>query len=530
MRKTILILCLFIGIALTLHLIQFNSSPPGFNADEAAYGYNAYSILKTGKDEYGRFLPLRLVSFGDYKLPLYSYLLIPFVAIGGLTPTMVRMPALISALALIPAGYLLAQALFNRRGVSLTVAFLFAVSPGIHFLSRHAHETIPASLLILCALILILHAYKKYRIVLLCIASLLLGASMFMYHSARIYAFVGLFSMLPLIWKNRRSLTWIYVVSIWVIIGGVSFYADSTMPPARIASLFIGTHEGIGLISQELRTQFAYSPFNLPYIVTLWEILRRYVSYLSPEFLMFYGDQNPRFGFPMIGLLSLVEYAAILAGFYFMLRNWKNYYWVFVLFVIAAPLPAALTWQEYSLNRSYLLLPLLITIGGYGTYTIASQFRYRSVLLATILILHCVFIARTWEFIYFHYPTRATVIRSWEAGYKEAMHYVYEKRDNYDEVYVTAKDGQPYMQYLFWNKITPAVIQKQSERTKPDIYGFTQVKTLDGIYFQDVPLKHGTILIVAADTQEVPSCARHLKDITQRSETLFRIYEAGRGC
>ena len=64
-------------ISLFLHRYKQNQVPPCINADEAAFGYNAYSILKTGKDEYGKFLPLRFESFKDYKLPLYTYLSIP---------------------------------------------------------------------------------------------------------------------------------------------------------------------------------------------------------------------------------------------------------------------------------------------------------------------------------------------------------------------------------------------------------------------------------------------------------------------
>ena len=68
-----------------------NVSPPALNADEVTNAYDAYSILKTGKDQYGNFMPLRFKSFGDYKLPLLTYLAIPFIKIFGLTETGIRM-------------------------------------------------------------------------------------------------------------------------------------------------------------------------------------------------------------------------------------------------------------------------------------------------------------------------------------------------------------------------------------------------------------------------------------------------------
>ena len=53
-------LLLIITLAILLRLTLLSSVPVGFNDDEAAFGYNAYSILKTGRDEWGRFLPFPL--------------------------------------------------------------------------------------------------------------------------------------------------------------------------------------------------------------------------------------------------------------------------------------------------------------------------------------------------------------------------------------------------------------------------------------------------------------------------------------
>src|SRR3989338_7362706 len=90
-KKTFLILLVISLFALFLNVYEKSTVPPSFNADEAAFGYNVYSLSQTGKDEYGNFLPLRLKSFGDYKMPLYSYLSIPFVGLFGLSENSVRM-------------------------------------------------------------------------------------------------------------------------------------------------------------------------------------------------------------------------------------------------------------------------------------------------------------------------------------------------------------------------------------------------------------------------------------------------------
>ena len=80
-------LTLLIGIiilAALLRLWHLDMNPPHLTPDEASLGYNAYSILKTGKDEYGTFMPIIFKSFGDYKPGLYVYAAVPFVAVFGI--------------------------------------------------------------------------------------------------------------------------------------------------------------------------------------------------------------------------------------------------------------------------------------------------------------------------------------------------------------------------------------------------------------------------------------------------------------
>ena len=89
-------LILTLILAATLRLWQLSQNPVHLTPDEAALGYNAYSILKTGRDEWGQLLPVVFKSFGDHKPGLYIYTAIPFVALLGLTELAVRLPSAIS--------------------------------------------------------------------------------------------------------------------------------------------------------------------------------------------------------------------------------------------------------------------------------------------------------------------------------------------------------------------------------------------------------------------------------------------------
>jgi len=70
MKNKLFLIIVFLAIA--VRFIGLTKLPPVLNRDEAAIGWNAYSILKTGKDEHGQFLPLAFKSIGDYKMPLYT--------------------------------------------------------------------------------------------------------------------------------------------------------------------------------------------------------------------------------------------------------------------------------------------------------------------------------------------------------------------------------------------------------------------------------------------------------------------------
>src|SRR5579859_3616347 len=92
MKKYIVVLILIFLLGSFLRFYQLGSIPAGFHRDEAYLGYNAYSILKTGRDMTGHFLPLHLESF-LYSPAGYSYFSIPFIALFGLSPFSVRFAA-----------------------------------------------------------------------------------------------------------------------------------------------------------------------------------------------------------------------------------------------------------------------------------------------------------------------------------------------------------------------------------------------------------------------------------------------------
>src|SRR6476469_999965 len=85
-------ICIFLlGSFLRFHNLA--SNPPGLNWDEVAFGYNAHSIIETGRDEYGQYYPIYFRSLDDYKLPVYVYMTVASEKIFGYTNFAVRFPS-----------------------------------------------------------------------------------------------------------------------------------------------------------------------------------------------------------------------------------------------------------------------------------------------------------------------------------------------------------------------------------------------------------------------------------------------------
>jgi 4-amino-4-deoxy-L-arabinose transferase-like glycosyltransferase len=138
-----------LAAGLFLYLYKLDGIPAGLYIDEALPGYNAYSLMKTGKDEYGKILPLVLRFYGSFNPPLYTYLTIIPVYIFGLSVFSVRLvSALAGLLSVIPFYLLLKNSkIVKNKCAIFASAMLFVISPWLVLHSRVGYEVSLAFLL-----------------------------------------------------------------------------------------------------------------------------------------------------------------------------------------------------------------------------------------------------------------------------------------------------------------------------------------------------------------------------------------------
>ncbi len=533
MKKNILLALIGISlISFFLTIINFRiPSPPSFNADEAAFGYNAFSLLKTGRDEYGTVLPLRLKSFGDYKMPLYSYLSVPFIAVMGLSEASARALNVFLSCLFPFVVYLLANELFVRRKASLFAALFTATSLGLHIVARHAHEAYLAAFLTTSTLLYLIRFLKKKTLLrgILLSASLLL--MLFSYHPGRLFA--GLFFAVVIMYavqKNqlKKHISSLILVGLLIALFSIS---DIIYKPERLKSLLFFSSSGVALKVQELKTEGGIRYLYNPLLVGLREMSFEHLSYFSPQFLLQNGDGNDRFGYKGMGLITPIEYFLFFVGLYFVLKNKEEWGPIFIFILFFSPLSASLSWSTSSLTRSLFLLIAISIFAGYGAVHLFQSIKKNLYFYLFICFIICSFIFYSitqWDFYLFHYPKRLITIHAWQSGYKEVNSYIKKNYTTTKHFYITRDIGMPYIFTLFYLNYPPETYQKEAALSAPDEYGFGQVAGFDKFTFEFKDPKlllPGEIVIGSRNNFEGLSAGYKPLIIAPQGEPMFAIYK-----
>src|SRR5437762_1321819 len=130
------ITALVAGVVIATRFAGLSASPPGLFRDEAAFGYNGWTIAHFGTDQFGTHWPLFFRSFGDYKGPVGVYLEAILTTFLPLSPWVIRLPNAIAGVALAFAAGWLAWRLTRSHVVFLVLVLEAAFEPWFFHLGR----------------------------------------------------------------------------------------------------------------------------------------------------------------------------------------------------------------------------------------------------------------------------------------------------------------------------------------------------------------------------------------------------------
>src|SRR5271165_3924710 len=200
--QAVVVLSLVAGIV--LRTIALDAAPPGLDHDEACNGYDAYSILLTGRDHHGNFLPIAIEAFGDYRPPIFDYSLIPLIAAFGLKTTVVRFGAALWGSADLVGAVCLAGLMLGWPGAA-AAAVLGALSPWHLAFSRFGQEAITGSATVTWAMVCFLGWINWRKPWCLILSAVLLGLSLYSYSVVKLFTplIAGLLTILY--WRELKQ-------------------------------------------------------------------------------------------------------------------------------------------------------------------------------------------------------------------------------------------------------------------------------------------------------------------------------------
>jgi 4-amino-4-deoxy-L-arabinose transferase-like glycosyltransferase len=466
-------------LAFVTRFYKLGKAPAGLYLDESAQGYNAFSILKTGKDEFGKSFPIVFRSFTDFKTPVYIYLIVPLIPIFGLNSFTVRFPSFLFSILTIPVIYLLIKKVSRKQYLALIVTLLLAISPWHILFGRTNFECNVALFFFLTGLYLFYVGLTKPK--------WLIGSALFFaiaipsYHSQRIITpltlmmlffrfrkiitdklhfkflaiglFIGLFISLP-------TLSVIGTPGFLARASGLNIFAFNNRPPSGYLTNYTGPLPWL---------------INNNYFLSLREFSSLYISYLSPINMFILGDSGLRSSFPNLATFFFWQLPFYLYGLYLLFmkmeKSQSELKFLTIFLLIISPLPAAVTRDPYSTIRALpLVIPQIIIIGLAIQKLLSYVKNNIQIILAAMVTV--ILLVYSLGKLYSSVIILNEYYRAgeWDYGVEQVVTVINDLHTNLPIIFDNAR-LEPYSQIAFFEKYDPITFQQTNfEVTSKDYY------------------------------------------------------------
>jgi len=534
LKRTNLLFLLFVililSIGFVLRFYKLDSIPPGLYQDETAIGYNAYSILKTGADEYGKSFPLYFKSFGDYKLPVYIYSTIPAILLFGLNAFAVRLPSALFGFLTIPlVGLLMFRFTKNKYFSAATMAILAILPWHLHY-NRATFEVSISLFLFTLGLYFLHKAFfdnKSKGMFILGTLSFVLG--LYTYNLTRLLAPLIYILILVFFRKNIKTVNKIEII--------LSAIIGSILLTPLILTLFQhgGSSSASGtLIFSSAAVQAPFLEFrsflvnsHVPLVgiafnklfMTAWQYLNNIAAYFSVDFFFLKGSLHGNHGIGNFGEFYLVQLPFLILGIVTIIRKRINWGLLMLGWAILTILTAALTRDVPHATRSFfLILPCIsfITLGIFEAFNfVKTQKKY-----IQYLAIFVVFILSVYNLVYYFssYYFRFPIVyaKAWSYSDKELVSFLKPMVNQYDQIIID-NNGPKYTSLLFYLEYSPQEFQRSVVRAIDDSEGFSEVKSFGNFEFRSIDWDNdlklpNAIIITSAD--KVAGNAKIIKTFT----------------
>lgn len=573
-------------VAAAIRLINLSNLPPSPYWEEAALGYDAYSIFKTGKDHHGNQLPVvALESFGDWKPALYAYAIIPFIAVFDLSIVSVRLPSALAGVAIVGGVGALSWLWWQDKSQSLLAMLAAAIMPWAVFFSRAGWEVNLATAIFIWAIVCWEYGQQTLsksiqtnrsiasaKLSLTFVLSILgFVLTLYTYHAYRILSpLIGVYlgcSLLLSLWSHRKKLeksssllSQIKIVFLTTgVVGGMILISGMLPIITALQSPIISQRFAETSIFSNLQI-IESSNYHQELVGRAWwsrivyhryfffarEVLVNFFDHLTIKYWFVTGDPNPRHSSQYFGLLYPVDLLPLVIGIGVVASRLKQKRWFLAFWTVVSLVPASLTTATPHALRTLALMPVVSIVLGWGTLTIieylTTQLKTRlklSTALARKTIMALILFGYSGLFIWFwrYYSTIYSIqyAQEWQFGYKEMVQTIATVSESKPStrIFISREYGRPAMYYWFYAQTDPSIVQAQNQTSSKDQGEFLSFNNIAFVTLStQVNLdEDGSIIVAGSPAWLAPllpqmNNATLIEEITgSRNTVIWQVYE-----
>lgn len=508
---------IFIGIlsiAAFFRLVNLNFLPISLFGDEVDVGYHAWSLITTGKDYMGNFLPSYIHSLSEWRAPLLMYLTAPFVGILGPTTFAVRLPVALLGVASVYLLFLLVKLFSKNNTLALLSAFVLAITPWhIHY-SRASFEVVPLTFFLLLGTYLFVK--QKYFT---CLIPFIL--TFYTYSTANVFTPLFIIGLL-LIYRPALNLkkNWARLIIPTLIVLPMVYNVLFGQAANRFGLISVFNDQKIidELIIKRtdpwIKASLIETVFHNKYAAFATAIGSNYITALSPQFLFLKGDPFFRHSISEQGELLWIFLPFFLLGLFTLLKNIsEKHNKLIILWMFLSPFPSSLTQGGGDhATRLFLMVPPLVIITGLGFGELISKIKFKKIFIAIIGSLFLFSFANYFHQYSIHYKYDSA--QFWDFGYESIFTQLKPQLANAKNIYINNTYKPSLLRFAFYTKYPPAKFQKDFQGDNQESYKgkyFTGFRFGDNYYFGQAGnlddlqklLQPGDIYL-AAQMKEIP--------------------------
>lgn len=530
--KTFLILLSIILLSIFLSFYRLSQTPPSVDWDEASSAYNAYSLLKTGRDEYGQKFPILFRAYDGYVPPVLIYLDEVSVFFFGLNSFSARFPNASLGVIGVFGIYLLVFKLSGKKKIAYLSALFYAICPWHLIYSRvGTFASLPITFIIFACFFLLIGLEKKRFLFL---SQVMFILAILSYFSA--YIFVPIFVCLLSILYRKKMKIWeigflvlpivaLFMLTFFVIPGGQNrFKGVSSVSDPDLIKMNIqeSTGEGmVGKIIHNRRLAFAQ------------KIFEGYFASTRLDFLFGKADAANRMvvNGQTFGLLYWWDLLFIVSGLYFLWNKKIKGRQIIFFWLLIAPLAASATLPQPVSTRVAIIAPALIIASAYGFW-----FFYKNHNTKILIGVSCLLILNFYIFshqYFIHFSSEKST--EWFYGYQPLFTYL--NTNEFQKRKVVFVFGQPdffdqsHIFTAFYNRIDPKFYQ--SQKRTPGPFGTTGEFSMGRYLFipngcrkecgQNIKIEEQVLIVSTYKIPKIPYL--HMIKSSDRLVTIY-IYDS----